>query len=230
MRFAGCEIDLAARRLVRNGRPVHLSPKAFELLKLLLENRPRALSKAELVEHVWQGVFVSDSSLARAINEVRVGLGAEHRNLLRTLYGYGYAFAADVDTDEGADRLRNTAPLCWLTDGTREFVLHDGDHVAGRGPAASIRLDSPKVSRHHARFSVRGASVTVEDLRSKNGTFVDGTRIELSVPLKRGDEVRIGPFALVLSVATPSISTETEVTLTPRVVTTSAQKESIRMK
>jgi pSer/pThr/pTyr-binding forkhead associated (FHA) protein len=109
-------------------------------------------------------------------------------------------------------------------------VLRDGDHVAGRDAGAGIRLDSPKVSRHHARFSVCGASVTVEDLRSKNGTFVEGSRVELPVALKRGDEVRIGPFALVLSIATPAMSTETEVTLPPRVIATPAQKQLTRRK
>ena len=59
-----------------------------------------------------------------------------------------------------------------------EFRLGDGEHLVGREPGVSIRLDSPKVSRHHARVTIAGREATVEDLGSKNGTYVRGARIE----------------------------------------------------
>jgi DNA-binding winged helix-turn-helix (wHTH) protein len=64
MRFCDCRLDTDARQLFRNAQPVPLSPKAFQLLKLLIEQRPRALSKDELLERVWPDVFVSPVSLA----------------------------------------------------------------------------------------------------------------------------------------------------------------------
>jgi DNA-binding winged helix-turn-helix (wHTH) protein len=81
---------------------VHLSPKAFALLQVLVEMRPQALAKADLLERVWSGVFVSEASLARVINEVRAGVDddATDARIVRTIHGYGYAFVADVTMDE----------------------------------------------------------------------------------------------------------------------------------
>lgn len=224
MRFAGCRLDLDARRLFRGAREVHLSPKAFELLKVLVESRPRAVSKAELLERVWPGIFVSEASLARAVNEIRDGLGDRARpgRIVRTVHGHGYAFAAEVEEQnprQKAAGIANRAAICWLTSASLEVVLRDGDQVAGRDPAAKIWLESPKVSRRHARFVVNGPSVIVEDLGSKNGTFVSGKRVAGPMALKPGDQVRIGPFTFVFRVEIMPSSTETEVsaTLQPRV-------------
>jgi DNA-binding winged helix-turn-helix (wHTH) protein len=218
IRFAGCRLDPGARRLFRGAREVHLSPKAFELLTVLVESRPRAVSKAELLDRVWRGVFVSEASLARAINEIREALGdpAQGSRIVRTVHGHGYAFDAEVEDDAG-HRIgaggRRRAAICWLTSEEREFPLHDGDHVAGRHRAADIWLDSPRVSRRHARFAVTGSSAIVEDLGSKNGTFVRGERIAAAVPLKSGDEVRIGPFTFVFRLDSAAGSTQSEIRL-----------------
>ena len=217
IRFAGCRLDVDARRLFRGSREVHLSPKAFALFKVLVENRPRAVSKAELLDRVWPGIFVSETSLARAVNEIREGLGLRRARVVRTVYGHGYAFAADVEEDERSRPITGGgAPVCWLTSAGREVALNQGDQVAGRDPAAEIWLDSPRVSRRHARFIVDDLTVTVEDLGSKNGTFVSGRRINGRVTLKPGDQVRIGPSTFVLALRTVPFSTETEVTPTRR--------------
>ncbi len=205
VRFADCRLDTDTRQLFRGTNEVHLSPKAFELLKLLIESRPRALSKAEMLESVWPGVFVSDASLARVVNEIREGVGDHARKprIVRTVHRYGYAFASDV-TEEDTDRAAGAAsggPVCWLRCGSREFALAAGEHVAGREPNVSIWLDSPKVSRRHARIAVAGNRATIEDLGSKNGTFVRDVRISAPTPLEPRDEVRIGPFTLVFLVA-----------------------------
>lgn len=217
MRFARCTLDLEARRLFRGAREVHLSPKAFELLKVLVESRPRAVSKTELLDRVWPGIFVSEASLARVVNEIRDGLGDRARRIVRTVHGHGYAFAADIE-DESQRQIAaapTRAVIGWLTSADREFPLHPGDQLAGRGPAAEICLDSPKVSRRHARFVVEGATVIVEDLGSKNGTFVSGSRISEPLPLKSGDEVRIGPFTFVFHPEPASGSTQTEIAPQP---------------
>ena len=59
-------------------------------------------------------------------------------------------------------------------------------------------VDVYSVSRHHARIDVRGDDATVEDLGSKNGTFVNGRPVQRVTPLKDGDEVRIGTVTLIL--------------------------------
>src|SRR5262245_2724756 len=98
MRFGDCRLDVDARKLVRGVREVHLTPKAFDLLKVLVEGRPRAISKADLLERVWPGVFVSDVSLARAVNQVRKSVGDTSRpaRIVRTVHKFGYAFVAEV--------------------------------------------------------------------------------------------------------------------------------------
>ena len=98
IRFGDYTLDPGSRQLSRSGSAVHLSPKAFELLKLLVERRPSAISKAELHEHIWPGTFVTDDSLSRLVAELRDALGDEARSprFVRTLHGFGYAFAADA--------------------------------------------------------------------------------------------------------------------------------------
>jgi DNA-binding winged helix-turn-helix (wHTH) protein len=214
VRFGDCFVDLDRRSAARGGRELHLTPKAFALLSVLIENRSRALSKSELLERVWPEVFVSDASLARAIAEIREALGDHSREggVIRTVHGYGYAFAAELDDEKGShSTLRGPDhPQCWLIWRTRLFALSDGEHFAGRDPDVSIWLDSPKVSRRHARFLVSGSSATVEDLQSKNGTFVRGKRLTAPARIETGDDVRIGPFALTFRVASRLAPTETD--------------------
>jgi DNA-binding winged helix-turn-helix (wHTH) protein len=214
MRFCDCRLDTDARQLFRNAHPVPLSPKAFELLKLLIEHRPRALSKDELLERVWPGVFVSPASLARVINEIRRAVGDPARvgRIVRTVYAFGYAFAADAEEEGPAEPMPATAVArCWLTCQGREFVLADGEHIVGRDPGLAIWLDSPKVSRRHARVVVHEGRATLEDLRSKNGTFVRGIRIEEPETLAHGDTIRVGEFRLTFHVTARLPPTETEI-------------------
>jgi hypothetical protein len=189
---------------------VHLSPKAFDLLNLLVEVRPRALSKTELHARIWPGVFVSDASLARVVNEVRQGIGDDARDphLLRTVHAFGYAFSGEtsVDGEPGAGR-----STCWLVTDERRFPLVDGEQTIGRDADTGVWLESPRVSRRHARIVVRGARATLEDLGSKNGTFIGGERLSGPRELKPGDTIRIGPFTLVFAVGGTAGSTETGV-------------------
>jgi DNA-binding winged helix-turn-helix (wHTH) protein len=76
--FGSCRLDCEARTLVCRGREVHLAPKAFEVLRVLVDNRPRALSKAELLERVWPGVFVADDSLAKVVSQLRKAIGDDN--------------------------------------------------------------------------------------------------------------------------------------------------------
>jgi DNA-binding winged helix-turn-helix (wHTH) protein len=213
IRFNDCTLDIDARQLVRSGKNTHLPPKAFELLKLLIESRPRVLPKAELIERVWPGVFVSDASLAKVVSTVRKAIGqVDDTRIIRTVHGCGYAFAAALEDQPpsiGSVRVAGGAGCC-LVCGRQEFPLGDGDHIVGRDAGSSIRLDSPKVSRQHARLIVRGSCATVQDLGSKNGSFVRGTRVTAPRTLQPGDDLRIGPFALVFHVANYSGSTESE--------------------
>jgi DNA-binding winged helix-turn-helix (wHTH) protein len=210
--FANCRLDCEARTLVCRGRDVHLAPKAFELLRVLVDNRPRALSKAELLERIWPGVFVADDSLAKVVSQLRKAIGDEDAApVIRTVHGYGYAFTAPTRPDDEAQSVGGPGDaVCWMFCGPREFALHDGEHLIGRAPDAALCLDSPKVSRRHARVVVKGCCATLQDLGSKNGSFVRGVRITGPTMLNSGDEVVVGPFKLLFRVASASGSTESE--------------------
>ena len=212
LRFGDCTLDIETRRLFRGDEEVHLSPKAFELLRLLIEHRDRALSKAELLEQVWTGVSVSDASLARAVTEIReaVGDAAREAHIIRTVHAYGYAFSAKVEPAEPG-RPRGADASCWIVWRKRAFALSQGEHIVGREPGVTVWLDSPRVSRHHARVVVNGTAATIEDLGSKNGTIVRGARISSPVGLESGDEIRIGPFRLSFRVGSGQATTESEV-------------------
>ncbi|OFW66756.1 MAG: hypothetical protein A2Z12_09120 [Actinobacteria bacterium RBG_16_68_21] len=76
--------------------------------------------------------------------------------------------------------------------------LDEGTVEAGRNPEAAIFLDDVTVSRHHAEFSVAAGVLTVRDLGSTNGTYVNGRRVE-EARLDPGDEVIVGRFHLVVA-------------------------------
>jgi ABC transport system ATP-binding/permease protein len=78
-----------------------------------------------------------------------------------------------------------------------DHLLRAGVSVLGRDPAAEIHLDSPIVSRLHARLSRHGEAVTVEDLDSANGTYLNGRRVARS-EVAPGDLLVVGPFQLVV--------------------------------
>lgn len=75
--------------------------------------------------------------------------------------------------------------------GEKEYSIPDGITVIGRGEDADIVIKPSKLSRTHARFSVNADKVDIEDLGSKNGTFVNGKRIEGKNGLIKGDRIRL---------------------------------------
>jgi hypothetical protein len=184
-------LDTDRHQVFRGADPVHLSTKAYQLLALLVENRPRAMSKDELQGALWPDTFVSDTSLTTLINEIRTQLddsAREHR-LIRTVHGFGYAF-------EGAAR---PAPPsgCRLIWGAWDVPLQEGENILGRDTAARGSIPDASLSRRHARIFVRGGIATLEDLESKNGTFVGEKRVTGPTILSDGDSVRLGLVKLI---------------------------------
>jgi DNA-binding winged helix-turn-helix (wHTH) protein len=207
--FGDCTFDSETRELLREGKTVHLSPKAFRLLECLLENRPRALSKADLQERIWPNTFVSEANLASLAAEIREAIGEEGRSAhhVRTVYGFGYAFSGEADeaprpTSAPASRRHS------LLDGNREIRLGEGENIVGRDVDAIVRIDDPTVSRHHARILVAGGAVTVEDLGSKNGSFLDGKRLRAARRVKSGSILKFGSVPLTFRTFSPDESTE----------------------
>ena len=211
-RFGSWTFDGASRELRGPTGPVHLSPKALELLDALLESRPRALSKAELHDRLWAKTFVSDSNLARLVAELRKVLGDPPRRpvFLRTVHGFGYAFcgtAVDASREGTPGQL---ASSCRLVCGPREFALTLGANTLGRVGDATVWIDSVTVSRRHARIVVSTEGATIEDLESKNGTYLGGRKLEEPAPLADGDEIRLGSVRMRFRIPSDAYDTKTD--------------------
>ena len=207
-RFGDFVLDCDTRQLLRSGGEVHLSPKAFELLRVLLVNRPRAVSKAELLECLWPSTFVEETNLAGLAAEVRRALddSATRPRFLRTVYRFGYRFVGDaVETGVPVPPKTSRPRLVFEN---RQAVLMDGANIIGRAPDATIQCEAAGVSRHHARILVSDGEATLEDLGSKNGTYLQHKRIA-TARLSDGDAIQLGKATLIFRVGPPAESTET---------------------
>ena len=206
--FGEFTLDASRRQLLRGRQPLHLPPKAFDLLALLVECRPAAVSKAAIHQRLWSDSFVSDGNVAVLIAEIRQALGdsAQRPVFVRTVHRFGYAFSAAAVVSDRADAPRNGATMCWLVSGEERVPITSGEHVVGRGPSATLRIgldpvaalhgDPTGISRRHAMIAVADNSSTLHDMASKNGTFVDGVRVTAPVHLADGSQIRLGSFCL----------------------------------
>jgi DNA-binding winged helix-turn-helix (wHTH) protein len=206
-------LDTATRLIERGGGAVHVSPKAFDLLTALLLERPRVLSKAELLERLWPDTFVSESNLASLVAELRAALGDQARRprYLRTVHRHGYAFSGTAIADQPLAPAAPPATACArLLIGAREIALTPGANVLGRVAEAAAWIESSCVSRRHAVVTVSADGASIEDLGSKNGTFVNRRRVDGVQPLADRDEIGLGPERLVFRLPGPPSPTETQ--------------------
>ncbi len=210
--FGDCAFDADTREVFRKGKAVPLSPKAFALLDLLVRSRPRALSKEELCGNLWPDTFVSDANLANLVADLRAALGdsAQKPRIVRTIPRFGYAFRAEVETLQRKRSASDaTAPVFKLIWGDREIALGEGENLLGRDPLAVACIDVHSVSRHHARIRVSGEKATLEDLGSKNGTFLRGKKLQSPARLGDGDEIRIGTVPMIFRRFSRGMTTQT---------------------
>lgn len=209
LQFNDLRFDPETRQIWTGAREVHLSPKAFDLLALLIARRPHALSKADIRKHLWPGTFVSESSLPSLVSEIRDAI-ADHRRkpgLLRTVHGFGYAFQFERSGIPAAEAA--AAPDAWLLGSTAEVALQPGENILGR-EGEGIVVKSSTVSRRHARLVLGPAGAVVEDLGSKNGTYVNDRRVTRPMPIVDGDQVRIGSLLFTFRMAQGTGTTETQ--------------------
>jgi TolB-like protein len=98
--FEDCELDTTTFELRRDGRVCNVQPQVLELLRYLIENRERMVSKDELFEKVWSGRIVSESALSSRIKAARQAIGDDGaaQRLIRTVHGRGFRFQGDVTT------------------------------------------------------------------------------------------------------------------------------------
>ena len=195
----------------------------MDLLVFLARHPERVMSKEEIIAVVWEGQFITDSALTRAVADLRKALGDDVRQprFIATVTKRGYRLVAPVEwasptppeaaADAGAAPRSLTVGHAYaLTWRERTLPLPEGEHLIGRDPEGAVSISSRKVSRRHARIVVDARGARLEDLKSKNGTFVNGRRVAGDVELADGDEITVGPAKLSFRAFVPEGSTETE--------------------
>lgn len=214
VRFGEFLLDTDTRQLFRDGTEVHLQPKTFELLELLVRSRPKALSKRQIRAEVWPETVVGEASLTVAVAELRAALAddAKEPRFVRTVYGFGYAFAGETDPGKTAPQAAAAAAAPRLLWEKRVIPLLEGDNVVGRDEGVTVRIDAPGVSRRHACIRVAGGHATIEDLGSKNGTYVGDEIAAIAglTPLPDHARLRLGRVLLVFRSAPEDGATRTE--------------------
>jgi DNA-binding winged helix-turn-helix (wHTH) protein len=220
LRFGPFTLDPETRRLTQGSRDLHLTTKAFDLLLALASESPKVLSKAVLQQRLWPETFVAEANLSNLIAEIRdaLGDGARAPEFVRTVHRIGYAFCGEVRTGEidqpPMDQLPiDRAPICWLQWSGSRFPLAAGEHIIGRDAEVAVQLDASTVSRRHARLMVTRERALLDDLGSKNGTYLGAARVTAPMLLADGDEIRIGSVLVTFHVRTGA---STEILAKPR--------------
>ena len=199
-------LDLNAGELRKEAEEIALEPRVFALLAYLAENSGRVIPREELLEKIWPDTHVTDASLSQAVAALREALDDDVREplYLVTLPRRGYKFVAEVS--EHRPQLAGAYHLIY---GLQDFILAGGENVIGRSGDAAVRIRSDDVSRHHARVIISPDHARIEDLGSRNGTIVNGQRIDQPRELNDGDEIVIGGAKLVFQISRATRSTAT---------------------
>jgi DNA-binding winged helix-turn-helix (wHTH) protein len=206
--FGDCVFDPGTRQVLRAGKQVRISPKAFQLLEILIGRRPNAVSKEELQETLWPDTYVSDGNLPNLVADLRSELGDSPRSsrIIRTVQRFGYAFVATPLSPRGAG---SRARAYRVILGNREIALGEGENLFGREDDAVVWLDDAAVSRRHARIVIEESGAVLEDLGSKNGTYLRGRRLRAPAKLSDGDAILIGTASMTFRVLDRTASTAT---------------------
>ena len=219
-RFGVFELDSRTGELRKRGIRVHLQEQPFQVLAMLVERAGDLVTRDELKQRLWSdSVFVDfEQGLNNAVAKIRTALGdsAESPRFVETLERRGYRFIASVEwAPEGHQAApvrpgtssHPTATVVRLVMDGKAIALAEGVHTVGRDPGAALWIDSALISRQHARIVVREGSVTIEDLGSRNGTFVNGERRTAAGPLNEGDEIRLGSLSLSVRISSGTTRT-----------------------
>ncbi len=209
-------VEPSLDRISRDGRELRLRPRAMEVLVQLAVAAGKLASKQDLIDAVWQTEFVSDHALTQVIAELRTALGDDARNptFIENIPRRGYRLVATVTAVAASVAPAREASLPFKLEGEDgDHRLVQGSNVIGRTNDADICIDRTEVSRAHARIVVQGTTATIEDLGSKNGTYLNGERLQQPALLSGGDEIWIGR-----SVARLRFLVEGEPTMTEQTV------------
>lgn len=137
-RVAGCEIDFTEGCIRRDGREQHLRQQTLQVLRYLLENRERLVTKEELVQNIWQGAAVTDNAIVQCIADLRKALGDDARQprLIKTFPKVGYRFIGHAEAIPGNHSVHAVAEE--IADKTVEVA--SGQPLSGARPRYVRRL------------------------------------------------------------------------------------------
>ena len=178
MRFAfdRCVFDTDAVRLVVDGVDVAIQPQVADVLEVLLTERPRVVSKRELLERVWGHTFVTESTLTSRIKSARRAIGddGQAQRLIRTVHGRGYQFVGDVHEPERTTVTAEDAPRQSLPTFGTTVIGRDAD-IAG----VDALLDSARLVTIVGAGGVGKTRLAVEVARRRPtpSVFVDLTLV-----------------------------------------------------
>ena len=129
--FGGHTLDLGAVELRRDGDPVPLEPRTFDVLVHLIQHRGRVVPKEELLDEVWGDRFVGESALTSQIKHARTAVGDDGRaqRVIQTHHRVGYRFVADVVEEDGASPAasRSVVAPTWVSSPRRMLFGRDPD-------------------------------------------------------------------------------------------------------
>ena len=207
--FGPFRLDIRAGELRRNDERVSLTPKVFQLLLLLVENPGTLITKREFLDKIWGETNVEEGSVTRAITSLRSALSdkASRPEYVQTVPRRGYRFVATVQRAAGDFPSKSSFQVVV---GERRYPLKEGENVLGRAADCEVPLELASISRHHAVITVDGNRMTLRDLRSKNGTFIGGRRIDGTVDVSDCRQIRLGSVTLIVISASGDPSTLTE--------------------
>jgi DNA-binding winged helix-turn-helix (wHTH) protein len=209
-RFDGYVLSTERRLLVRYGQRIELTPKAFQLLEMLVRRRPSVVTKKEIQDRLWPETYVVEANIPNLVTEIRAGLCESARvpRRVRTVPGVGYAFEGLVVEDDLTLDTRDMTPVCSLAAEGQTVLIREGETLIGRDATCGLCLQTSTVSRRHALISVRGRTAVIEDLGSRNGTFIGGRRLVAPAKLTHGDVVKLGEVLLTFRMVSPQCATE----------------------
>lgn len=224
IKFAEFELDVDAYVLRRPDGPLRLEKLPMEILILLVQRAGTLVQRSDIQAMLWSpDVHVEhDSAINTAVRKIRRTLGDDAGNprFVETVVGKGYRFIAPVESDasppppSSANHGRSSArwqrvfPRYSVMRGRQEFILEAGETVFGRDPTAGVYVDHPSVSRRHACISIGSQGAVLEDLKSRNGTFVNGRVIHGPTRIDHGAIIGLGPIALTFIVMAAPASTQ----------------------
>ncbi|MDM0025289.1 ATP-binding protein [Variovorax saccharolyticus] len=176
--FGRCQVSVQRRELLREGHPVSLGSRAFDILVVLVEGRGAVVTKDELMLRAWPGRIVEENTLEAQVSALRRALG-EDRTVIRTVAGRGYQFVSEIADEPGAPQAEGLQAVSPLVAAARGLPL-SVTPLIGRETALREIVELAASSRLITLVGAGGVGKTrlaIEAARSLAARFPDGVSI-----------------------------------------------------